>query len=201
MRVLALTSFILCTCVALPISAQGNGNGQRAITFPDTLGANFEIADSARATSTPTDFDFLIGAWHFRFQQRNDDGRFAPPFDGHWFFEKKRAQNALIEDHWRSDSPSQTFDSGTFTYRTFNPERKIWEMQGVGVSSGAWEPGLMWADSANRYLIQHYGPVIMRIRYFAIQANHFLWRADMSADNGKTWRRDHWIMEASRIAR
>jgi hypothetical protein len=188
-------------CVA-SADAQTAPNGQkRVIPLPDTLGANFSVADSARATTTPSDYDFLIGAWRFRFQERNDDGSYQPPFEGLWVFEKKGAPNALIEDRWRADSPGSTLESGTYTYRSYNPQRKIWDMLGYSTREGEWAPGLMWADSANRYLIQHYGFGLMRIRYFAIQPNHFLWRADMSLDNGKTWRLDHWIMEANRIAK
>jgi hypothetical protein len=41
----------------------------------------------------------------------------------------------------------------------------------------------------------------MRIRYFAIEANHFLWRGDRTTDGGKTWLLDAWTMEARRIAK
>ena len=178
-----------------------NGGGKRVIPLPDTVGANFNVADSASAKTTPADYDFLIGAWRFRFQQRNQDGSYQPPFEGLWVFEKKGAPNALIEDRWRADSPGSTLESGTYTYRSYNPQRKIWDMLGYSTRGGEWAPGLMWADSANRYLIQHYGDTLMRIRYFAIQQNHFLWRADMTPDKGKTWYPDFWIMEANRLAK
>jgi hypothetical protein len=35
----------------------------------------------------------------------------------------------LLEDHWRPDDATSTWDAGTWTYRAYNPERKIWEMQ------------------------------------------------------------------------
>jgi hypothetical protein len=173
----------------------------RTVQLPDTLGANFSIADSATATSQPEDFDFLIGVWHFTFQQRRPDGQFNAPFAGHWVFDRKRSNGAMIEDHWRADAPGQTYDSGTWTYRTFNPQRKLWEMMGVNTAGGAWAPGLMWSDSTSRYLVQHYGSTIVRFRYFAIEADHFLWRADQSTDGGKTWMRDWWTMDVKRIAK
>ena len=49
-----------------------------------------------------------------------------------------------------------------------------------------------------RLLIQHYGDYTTRIKYYAITANHFLWRADGSSDGGRTWQLDLWKMEATR---
>jgi hypothetical protein len=74
-------------------------------------------------------------------------------------------------------------------------------MMGVEPKGGAWAPGLMWRVGNDRLLIQHYGSAIMRIRYFAIEEHHFLWRADRSTDGGKTWLLDAWTMEANRIAK
>ena len=189
---------LLGLIVALPAAGQ---NVPRALTMPDTMGANFSIADSLKATSTPTDFDFMVGVWTFRFQQRKPDGTFNPPFTGHWTFTKKKASGTMIEDHWRADAPDQTWDDGTWTYRTFNPERNIWEMQGVNTWQGAWQPGLMWSSGADRLVIEWYGPDVVRFRYFAIGPDRFLWRADRSTDRGKTWLRDAWTMEARRVAK
>ena len=173
----------------------------RAIQMPDTLGANFAISDSAQATSGPDDLDFLVGMWHFRFQQRNGDGNFNPPYEGHWFFERLAANGAMVVDHWRRDNPESTMASGTWTYRTFNPQRNVWMLQGVNTSSGSWLPGSMWSDGTDRFVIQHYSGVIVRFRYFAIEPNRFLWRADASTDQGTTWLLDRWTMEVTRVGR
>ena len=42
---------------------------------------------------------------------------------------------------------------------------------------------------------------LRRFRYFAIQPDRFLWRADATFDRGASWIRDYWTMEAHRIAR
>lgn len=170
----------------------------RAFAFPDTLGANFDIADSAKAVGAPTDYDFLEGTWRFQFQQRHPDGTFSPAFAGEWSAHKKPG-GLLVEDHWRGDSPGQPSESGTYTYRAFNQATKRWEMMGVNTQNPRWGPGLTWSDGENRYAIQHQGPTIMRIRYFAIKPNEFSWRADMSADGGKTWSRDWWTMHVTRV--
>ena len=166
------------------------------------MGANFNVADSATAKSKADDFDFMVGVWVFKFQQRRPDGTFNPPFNGHWVFEKKRSSGALIEDHWRGDAPGQTWDDGTWSYRTYNSQRGIWEMVGMNTNVGTWLPGLMWRSGDDRLVTEWYGPnVLVRFRYFAIEPNHFLWRADRSTDSGKTWIRDWWTMDVTRISR
>lgn len=183
----------------------------RAIAFPDTLGANFAIADSARTLGSATDFDFLVGTWHFTFQSRRSDGTFNPSFVGHWFVSKrdserytadqKPVETALVEDQWRPDDADAASSAGTYTYRAFSSQRHLWAIQGINTYAAEWEPGLAWGDGENRYLMQHYGSAIERIRYFAITSTSFLWRADRSVDGGKTWLLDNWTMQATRIAK
>ena len=195
----ALGSFI----VAAPLFAQNAATAPRAIALPDTMGANFNVADTLTGTSRPGDYDFLVGTWRFTFQARRQDGSFTPAFTGHWVFTRKQTggQGVLLEDHWRPDDPSSTWDAGTWTYRAYNPERKLWEMQGINTNVGAWQPGLMWTDGESRVLTEWYGSMLVRFRYFAIQPDQFLWRADATFDRGKSWIRDYWTMEAHRIAR
>lgn len=127
----------------------------------------------------------------------------APPFKGHWLFTKKGTggQGVLIEDHFRPDDPSGTWDAGTWTYRTYNPERKLREIQGIDTGRAVWQPGLMWSDGDTCVLTEWYGDTLVRFRYVAIQPDMFLWRADATFDRAKTWVRDVWTMRAHRIAR
>jgi hypothetical protein len=205
LRCSAVISLLALPFVRTSAAAQGSAGAPapvaRQINLPDTLGASFSIADSTTGTASPNDFDFLVGVWEFRFQQRSPDGTFTPAFVGHWFAERKKNPNGFVEDHFRPDNPTAAYDVGTWTYRVFNPQRKLWEMQGIGSEAGQWQPGLCWSDANNRYVIQHYGSTIMRIRYFAITDNAFLWRADATNDGGKTWQLDRWTMSARRISK
>lgn len=190
----------ISTLVVTLVASRGLAQRAREIPLPDTLGANFSIADTATKAGTPEDYDAMIGFWQFRFQTRNADGSFNAAFPGHWSFEKKPG-GLLIEDRWRADNSSQPMGVGTYTYRAFHPQRKIWQMLGTHSLGGEFALGLTWSDGANRYAIQHYGSAIMRIRYLAIEPNKFLWRADRTTDGGKTWLLDAWTMEATRIGR
>src|SRR5690349_3135917 len=129
MRRLGLTA-LLSLVAASAALAQNQPAAPRAIQLPDTLGANFSVTDTLTGRSEPGDYDFMVGTWRFTFQGRNRDGTFTPPFDGHWVFTKKQTGNhgVLIEDHWRPDDASSTWEAGTWTYRAFNPQRHIWEM-------------------------------------------------------------------------
>jgi hypothetical protein len=179
---------------------QGATDLGREIPLPDTLGANFAIADSAKMAGTLADYDTLLGTWEFRFQSRRPDGGFWPAFTGHWTFEKKPG-GGLIEDRWRPDDPRNPMAQSLYTYRTFDPKRKVWQMNGSSSGGGAIEPGLTWSDATSRYAIQRNGNVLSRIRYLSIEPNTFLWRSDVSTDGGKTWLLDAGTMMARRIAK
>ena len=196
-------SALIALLATTPAFAQNQGSAPRAIQLPDTLGANFPVTDTLTGKSGPADYDFLIGTWRFSFQARRRDGSFTAPFTGHWVFSRKQTggEGVLIEDHWRPDEASSTWEAGTWTYRAFNPERKLWEMQGVNTNVGAWQSGLMWRAGDDRLLTEWYGDMLVRFRYFAIEADKFLWRADATFDRGKSWVRDYWTMEVHRISR
>lgn len=192
----------LLALMATPALAQQPA-APRAIQLPDTLGANFPVTDTLTGKSEAGDYDFLLGTWVFTFQSRRRDGNFNPTFTGHWVFSKKETggQGTLIEDHFKPDDPSSTWEAGTWTYRAYNPQRKQWEMQGINTNNGAWQPGTMWRTGDDRVLTEWYGTMLVRFRYFAIEKDKFLWRADATFDRGKTWILDYWTMEVRRIAR
>jgi hypothetical protein len=178
----------------------GTVGAEREIPLPDTLGANFAIADSAQMLGTASDYDALLGTWTFRFQSRRADGTYWSPFAGHWTFEKL-AGGGIIEDRWRPDDASIPMTQTLHTYRTFDPVRKVWQMFGSSPTGGEVQPGLTWSDANGRYAIQRNHGVLSRIRYLAIGADTFLWRTDTSTDGGRTWVLDTGIMEARRIGR
>ena len=202
MKIFLRSLLVLFVCVSAAHAQNTPPTAPRAFTMPDSLGANVAVGDSATATSGATDYDFLVGIWQFTFQSRRPNGTFTPTFNGHWFVERKKVSptSALIVDHWRADDPNSPYDAGTWTYRWFNPTSKRWEMRATDGRSG-WFTGAMWNDGADRVLIEHYSPTFMvRYRYFAIEPNKFMWRADLSNDNGKTWLLDGWTMIAKRVA-
>jgi len=165
------------------------------VPVPDTLGANFDIEHPG--TTTPDAYDYLIGEWSFRFQARRQDGSFDPQRNGHWRVWKSH-DGLIVEDEWMVEPPPGQPRRITLTYRAWNPESRRWEIAGVVPGEGSFDVGTTWGTGDQRFLIQHYGDYVTRIKYYAITANHFLWRADGSSDGGRTWQRDLWRMEATR---
>jgi hypothetical protein len=170
------------------------------VPTPDTLGANFRH-DSV-GTSTPTDFDFLDGKWNIRFQARKSPTEFLPARAGTWSAHRTH-DGLVIEDEFSIINPNDGSRSLTLTYRVYNKARKTWEIAGVSAKQGSpWAPGTSWSDGRDRFIVQTYGTgensLITRIRYYAVTADHFLWRADGSTDGGRTWIRDYWKIEAHR---
>ena len=137
--VAALIAWLGLASMAGPAKAQRPDG--RVIPLPDTLGANFSIADSATKNGDKTDFDFLVGLWQFRFQNRKADGTYQNAFTGHWSAQKRNVPGGMVEDHWRPDDPNATWDGGTYTYRVWSAARKVWVFQGVNPNTAAWSPG------------------------------------------------------------
>lgn len=171
--------------------------GQGAeIPRPDTLGANFDHATPG--TATLADYDFLVGQWTFRYQQRDPaTGTYGPVVTGEWVGEK--VYETLFADQFLLVNRAGVRNA-TATYRVFNPTRRVWEIEGVAVRRGVWQPGLSWRDGDDRLLVQENPEthVTLRIRYYAITKDRFQWRADGSRDGGKTWMRDIILIEATR---
>lgn len=184
-RILILAALSACVATA---RAQN-------VPAPDTLGANFDIEHPG--TGGPDLFDYLVGEWNFRFQSRDDNGGWERPRNGHWKTWKSH-DGLMVEDEWDAEPPPGRPHRLTITYRAWNPERHLWEIVGVVPGEGRFDPGIAWGSGDTRYLIQHYGDFVTRIKYYQITANHFLWRADGSTDGGRTWLRDLWRMEATR---
>ncbi len=185
------------------LAAQGQG---ALISRPDTLGADFDA--STPGQGTPEDYDFLVGRWSYRYQARNPTtGTYGPVITGIWTGTKTH-DGFVFEDEFVVVGASGT-RSTIMTYRVFDPVRQVWAVQGIGVKRGVWQPGRSWSDGRDRFLVQD-NPATkidqdspetrtkVRIRYYSISRDHFLWRADGSIDGGVTWLRDVMLIEATR---
>jgi hypothetical protein len=183
---------LLVALLALGTPARPPGAQEPAVPRPDTLGADFD--DRAPGTGSPGDFDFLVGQWTYRYQPRNPaTGAWGPVQEGAWSA-ARRPDAPFVQDEFTGQA------GAILTFRSFNPERRVWEIQGVRLKRGVWQPGVSWSDRENRYLVQDdpERKIRVRIRYYAITRDRFLWRADGTNDGGKTWMRDIMLIEARR---
>ena len=186
--------FISLTIVILQIPPAFAQSPQ--IPRPDTLGARFDHA--AVGKGTPLDYAFLEGQWTVRYQARDTTtGKYGPVLTGVWSASK--THETLVTDEFNLIIPAGA-RTPTMTYRVFNASKRIWEVQGVNVGRGVWQPGVSWSDGRDRFLVQQNPAtnITIRVRYYDIRPDHFLWRADGSKDGGKTWTPDVILIEATR---
>jgi hypothetical protein len=183
---------ILLPLALLAMSVTPSKAQTSSVRMPDALGAAFD--PEAVGKGTLADYDFLVGTWSFHFQPRGTDGSYGPPQTGTWTVRKNHGGH-LIEDVWHIDGS----DDPTITFRVFDPNAERWRLMGTRTSRGTWDPGISWSDGDQRFVVQTFREALLaRIRYFDIRPDHFLWRADVSQDEGRTWILDAWSMDVTR---
>jgi hypothetical protein len=192
-RSVAIITLVWCVALGQELRAQ-----RAVVPRPDTLGAQFD--DQHPVPTTAGAWDFLLGSWRLRYQQRDPaTGDYGPVVTGTWSAARTH-DGAIVEDEFALIRPGTGRRGSTVTYRVFSPAKQLWSIQGVATGRGVWQPGIAWSDSTARYVVQDNPDTHtrLRIRYYAIEKDHFLWRADGSRDDGKTWIRDILLIEASR---
>ena len=144
------------------------------------------------------DFDYLLGEWEFTsVSQEWGKGR------GYWTAVRLGA-GAQILDEYRAVGDSGETYVILNTLRVYNATLDRWELVSTDSRSGLQDVGTGNRVGAEMHITQKFGvmsdrPTLWRIRYYDIAPDHFSWRADRSADDGKTWDTDYLRIEARRI--
>ena len=143
------------------------------------------------------DFDYLLGDWEFV-----ADNKQYGKSNGRWSA-VKTATGQILDEYRLVDDKGGTFYV-TATIRNYDAVHDRWELIGMDDRNGLQDFGTARRVGLEMHIEQKFGvsggnPTIMRIRYYNIQANSFSWAADQSADNGKTWVKDHLRIEAKRV--
>ncbi|HMD36185.1 MAG TPA: hypothetical protein VKH42_14510, partial [Vicinamibacterales bacterium] len=91
------------------------------------------------------------------------------------------------------------------TIRGYNAVLDQWELIGTDEGRGLHDFGSGHRTADGFEIEQTFGvmtqtPKTWRIRYFNITTDSFSWRADVTADGGKTWTKDFQTIEAKRAA-
>jgi hypothetical protein len=163
-----------------------------ASPFLHALGADGPAADRAGKMGL---YGRLIGSWDLDVTQIADDGsqRRRP---GEWHF-GWALEGRAIQDVWivpprgelRHGDAAANVDSYGTTLRIYDPDIDAWRIQ--------------WSDPVARSFLQMIGRAdgddivqlgtrpdgqLMRWSFREIRSNAFLWRGELSADNGASWR-------------
>lgn len=143
------------------------------------------------------DFDYLLGDWEFTSENR-DYGK----LNGRW--SAVRLDGGQILDEYRVlDKNGETVYT-TSTIRSYNAAADRWELIGMEPGNGLQDFGTGQRAGSEMHIEQKFGvatgkPAMLRIRYYDIQPDRFLWVADRSMDGGQTWQKEVQKIVAHRI--
>jgi hypothetical protein len=160
--------------------------------FLDALGADGAAADRAGKMDL---YGRFVGSWDLDVTHIAEDGT-RRERKGEWHF-GWALEGRAIQDVWivpprgelrRADATANANSYGT-TLRVYDPELDTWLIQ--------------WSDPVTRTFLQMTGRAegpdivqlgtrtdgrLVRWSFSEITANSFLWRGEVSADEGATWR-------------
>jgi hypothetical protein len=160
------------------------------------LDAHGELVVTASASSSPADFDFLIGKWkmyHRRLNKRlencKDWTEFESRDDGH------KILNGIgnVDSYYTDELPGmegKSFEG--FTLRLFNPKTKLWSLYWVPSTTGVLDPPVVGSFENN---IGHFfgkdthngKKIIFMFRWDIRNKEKPVWGQAFTIDNGRTW--------------
>ena len=173
--------------------AEGIGTQRRMISaFLDALGADGPSADRAGKMDL---YGRFVGSWDLDVRQFSEDGterRRAGEWHFGWALEGRAIQDVWIvppRGELRHGDAAANFNSYGTTLRVYDPDIDAWRIQ--------------WTDPVTRNFLQMIGRAegrdivqlgtrpdgqLARWSFRDITADLFLWRGEVSADEGATWR-------------
>lgn len=154
-------------------------------------------AREARLKAHDKDFDYLLGDWQFTARSK-EYGEFA----GRWSAVRLAQGQVLDEYRVLADNGETVYV--TTTLRSYNAAADRWELVGMEEGTGLQDTGTGRRVGDEVHIEQKFGvtgsnPTTSRIRYYNIRPDGFSWASERSADGGKTWVKDHLLLEVKRI--
>jgi hypothetical protein len=174
--------------------------GQKIVLTTDTtllipklsFDAAGELVITPSASSSVSDFDFLVGKWNMHHRKLNK--RFENCKD--WTeFESTDENHKILNGVADVDILSATMDGRPFegfTLRLFNPKTRLWSLYWVASNVGVLDPPVVGSFENN---VGHFftkdtfngKKIIMMFRWDKRDKDNPVWSQAFSADNGKTW--------------
>jgi hypothetical protein len=155
-----------------------------------------ELKITAPATSSPNDFDFLVGKWKMhnrRLNKRLEGNNEWTEFDSYDENSKILSGTADVDTYSTTEMPGmegKRFEG--LTLRLFNPKTKLWSLYWVASNVGALDPPVVgsFENSVGHFFAKDTfkgKPIIMMFRWDARNKDRPVWSQAFSPDNGKTW--------------
>lgn len=150
----------------------------------------------ASSTSSPNDFDFLVGKWkmyHRRLNKRLENCKDWTEFestDSNYKILSGTADMDILSTTQMPGLEGKLFEGATL--RLFDPKTKLWRLYWVASSVGVLDPPVVGSFENN---VGHFFArdtfngknIIMVFRWDVRDKDHPVWSQAFSPDNGKTW--------------
>ena len=191
-----ITIFLLAIC--------HTGTAQQTVLTTDPTLAipklNFdekgELKITASATSSPNDFDFLVGKWKMhnrRLNKRLEGNNEWTEFDSYDENSKILSGTADVDTYSTTEMPGmegKRFEG--LTLRLFNPKTRLWSLYWVASNVGALDPPVVgsFENGVGHFFAKDTfkgKPIIMMFRWDARNKDRPVWSQAFSPDNAKTW--------------
>jgi hypothetical protein len=192
----------LITILLLAICYLGTAQ-QTVLTTDPTLAIpklNFdekgELKITASATSSPNDFDFLVGKWKMhnrRLNKRLEGNNEWTEFDSYDENSKILSDTADVDTYSTTEMPGmegKRFEG--LTLRLFNLKNRLWSLYWVASNVGALDPPVVgsFENGVGHFFAKDTfkgKPIIMMFRWDARNKDRPVWSQAFSPDDGKTW--------------
>ena len=155
-----------------------------------------DLKITASATSSPSDFDFLVGKWkmHNRhLNKRLENCKDWTEFDSSDENTKILGGNADMDTYSTTQFPGQNgklFEG--LTLRLFNLKTRLWSLYWIASNTGVIDPPVV--GSFDNGVGHFFGkdtfkekPIIVTFRWDARNKDRPVWSQAFSSDQGKTW--------------
>lgn len=177
---------------------------KKTIHMNTVLSPNTWVMPGASTTSSPQDFDFLVGKWRVKNRKLKDrltNCDTWDSFDSEIHLEKALAGFANVE-RYLMPAAEKMFEG--MAVRLFNPETKLWTIYWMDTTSlvmdthpvtGSFEDGV-----GKFYALMEYkgSPCIVIYQWDARDPERPIWSQAFSIDDGKSWEWN-WYMHLERI--
>ena len=156
-----------------------------------------DLKITASPSSSPTDFDFLVGKW--KMHNRHLDKRLAACHD--WTeFDSLDVNMKMLNGAADMDTYSTTQFPGSegklfegLTLRLFDHKTRLWSLYWIASNTGTIDPPVVGSFDENG--VGHFfgkdtlngKPIVVVYRWDARNKNRPIWGQAFSPDTGKTW--------------
>jgi hypothetical protein len=158
--------------------------------------AKGDLKITASATSSQSDFDFLVGKWKMhnrRLNKRLEGNNDWTEFDSYDENSKILSGTADMDTYSTTEMPGlegKKFEG--LTLRLFNPKTRLWSLYWVASNVGALDPPVIgsFENGVGHFFAKDTfkgRPIIMMFRWDARNKERPVWSQAFSPDNGRTW--------------